>query len=85
MLLYQILALTTFEKNISTKIMNSKYHRRHEIKSLNYVMDQVPYQIFRTILSISSKMKQVLIFQIYLNKIEKRNTLKLKQDIILNF
>ena len=62
MLLYQILALTTLEKNIGTKIMNSKYQLRHGMKSLNYLMDQVLYQIFKTILSISSKMKQFLIF-----------------------
>ena len=42
-----------------TKIINLKYQLQREMKNLNYLMDHVLYQIFKIILSISSKnMKQ---------------------------
>ena len=88
MLLYQILALITFEKNIGTKIMNLKYQFRHGMKSLNYLIDHILLQIFKTILKIPSEngtVSDIPSLSIYLNKIKKRNTFKLKQDIILNF
>ena len=39
----------------NTKIMNLKYQLRHEMKSLNYLMDHILYQILKATLSISSK------------------------------
>ena len=45
-----------------TKIINVKCQLQHGIKSLNYLMDHVLYQIFRNLLSIASKhMRQLLI------------------------
>ena len=38
-----------------TKITNSKYQLQHGMKSLNYLMDHVLYQIFEIILNISLK------------------------------
>ena len=35
--------------------INSKYQRQHGIINLNYLMDYVPHQIFKIILSILSK------------------------------
>ena len=44
------------------KEINLKYQVRHGMKSLNYLMDDIMYQIFKTILSISSKnMRELLI------------------------
>ena len=40
-------------KNIKT--MNLKYQLQHKRMSLNYLMDQIPYQIFKSILSILLK------------------------------
>ena len=44
-------------KNIKsyTKIINLKYQLRHGMKSLNYLMDQILYQIFKITLNISQK------------------------------
>ena len=44
-------------KNIKsyTKIINLKYQPRHGMKSLNYLMDQILYQIFKITLNISQK------------------------------
>ena len=55
MLLYQILAFTIHEKILKshTKTINLKYLLRHGMKSLNYVIDHIFYQIFETTLSIS--------------------------------
>ena len=36
----------------SAKIINLKYQLRHSMKSLNYLMDHILYQIFKNILSI---------------------------------
>ena len=45
-----------------TKIVNLRYQFRHSINSLNYLMDHILYQIFKTILIISSKnMRKLLI------------------------
>ena len=40
-------------KKSHTKIMNLKYQLGHGMKSLNYLMDYILYQIFKIILSIS--------------------------------
>ena len=43
-------------------MINLKYKLKHRRKNLNYLMDHILYQIFKTILSISSKnMRQLLI------------------------
>ena len=57
MLLYQILAFTIHRKiqKSHTKIIYLKYQLRHGMKSLNYLMDHILYQILKNILSISSK------------------------------
>ena len=64
MLFYQIGSFTIrgkIEKS-HTKIINLKYQLRHGMKNLNYLIDHILYQIFKTILSISSKnMRQLLI------------------------
>ena len=36
-------------------IINLKYHLRHGMKSLNYLMDHILYQIFKITLNISEK------------------------------
>ena len=36
-----------------TKIINLKYQLRHAIKSLNYLMDHILYQIFKITLNTS--------------------------------
>ena len=54
MLLHQILADIMHEKieNVHSKIINLKYQLSHGMKNLNYLMDHVLYQIFKTILNI---------------------------------
>ena len=64
MLLYQILAFTITGKmqKSHTKIINLKYQLRHEIKSLNYLINHSLYQISKIIFNISYKnMKKRLI------------------------
>ena len=51
------------------------------MKSLNYLMDQILCQIFKTILSITKKLGEKAnntSIRIYVNKIEKRITFKIK-------
>ena len=63
MLLYQILAFTIHEKykKNHTKMINLKHQLRHGMKSLNYVMDHILFQIFKIILNISLKdMRQLV-------------------------
>ena len=48
-------------KKSHTKIINLKYQLRHQMKSFNYLMDHILYQIFKTILSISSKNRRRLL------------------------
>ena len=57
MLLYQTLAFTIHGKiyKINTKIINLKYYLRHGMKSLNYLMDHVLYQIFKITINIIQK------------------------------
>ena len=57
MLLHQSLAFTIrgkIEKS-HTEIINIKYQLRHLMKSLNYLMDHILYQIFKITLNISLK------------------------------
>ena len=60
MLFYQNLAFTIHGKIIKDhkKIMSLKYQLRQGMKSLNYFMDHILYQIFKTIIK---KMRQLLI------------------------
>ena len=63
-LLYQTLAFAIHEKilNRHINLINIKHQLQHGMKSLNYLMDHVLYQIFKTILSVSSKnTRQLLI------------------------
>ena len=39
-------------KNIKSLTINLKYQLQHGIINLNYLMDHIPYQIFKIILSI---------------------------------
>ena len=49
------------KKSKQKKKINLKDQLRHEIKILNYLMDNIVYQIFKTLLIISSKnMRQLL-------------------------
>ena len=43
------------KKKNHTTIINLKYHLQHGIINLNYQMDHILYQIFKTILSIFKK------------------------------
>ena len=55
MLLFKILAYTIH----GAKTINLKYHVQRGIINLNYLMENILYQIFKIIFSISSKnMKQ---------------------------
>ena len=89
MLLYQTLAFTIHVKILKshTKIIKLKYQLRHGMKSLNYLMDHILYQIFKIILNISlKKYKTVtnnLSIRIYLNKIYDRITFKIKAGYYL--
>ena len=54
MLLYQILAYTTYVKIRKSQIraINLKYQLKHAIKNLNYLMGHILYQIFQIIVNI---------------------------------
>ena len=57
MFLYQILAYTKHGKILKSdrKTINLKYQLQRGMKNLNNLMDYTLYQIFKIILSISSK------------------------------
>ena len=57
MLLYQTLAFTIHRKiqKNHAKIINLKYQLRQRMKTLNYMMDHILYQMFKIILNISVK------------------------------
>ena len=57
MLSYQTVEFTIYMEKVKscTKIINLKYQLQNEMKSLNNLMDHILYQIFKTILSVSSK------------------------------
>ena len=66
--------------------MNLKYQVQRGIRNLNYLIDHILYQIFKTIMSISSKnMKQWLIIRVYVNEIEKRIKFEIKTGYYLDF
>ena len=67
------------ELKISAPTWNEEFELPDGSSSVSDIQDYFKYIIKNeTVSDISS-------LRIYLNKIEKRNTLKLKQDIILNF
>ena len=55
MLLYETLAFTIHGKigKSHTKIINLKYHLQHGMRSLNYLMDHLLYEIFKITLNAS--------------------------------
>ena len=57
MLHYQELVFTTHVRilNSHIKTLNLKYQEQHRLKSLNFLLDIIPYYTFKTILSISSR------------------------------
>ena len=65
----------TWKNTKHTKTVNLKYQLPY---SLNYLMDHILYQIFKTILSISSIM-------IYVNKLENRIMFKIKTILFSTF
>ena len=69
------------------KTMNLKYQLQHGTKNLNCQMDHILYQIFKFILSISSKKHETVInnapIKIYVNKIENEITLLIKSRYYL--
>ena len=71
-----------------TKIIDLKYQVQHGMKSLNYLMDYILYQIFKITLNTSFKKHERVTdnpsMRIYVNKTENRITFKIKTDIILN-
>ena len=84
MLLYQILAYTIhgkIQKN-DTKTINLKYQLLHGMRNLNYLIDHILCQIFKIILTISSKNMNK---STYANNIENRITFKVKIVLSRNF
>ena len=81
-LLYQILTFTINGQILKSylKIMNLKHWLRHRIKSLNYQMDHILYQIFKTILILSSNETATdnSSIRICVKTIENRITFKIK-------
>ena len=69
--------------------MNLKYQLRHGMKSFNYLMDHILYQIFKFTLNISLKKHETVtintLITTYVNKIKNRIAFKIKKDIIVNF
>ena len=74
-------------KKAHTTTINLKYLDPHGMMNLNYQMDHILYQIFKTILSIFKKKHGEDIdkpsVQIYVNKIENRVTFKIKNGYSL--
>ena len=62
--------------------MNLKYQLQRRMENQNYLMDQIMYQTFKIILSISSKKNKTVTdnypIKIYVNKTENRTTFKIK-------
>ena len=82
--LYQILAYTVhgkIQKSFMRKI-NLRYQLQHWMKNLDYLLDHILYQIFKTILNIYLKKHGEKTanpsIRIYINKIENRITYKIK-------
>ena len=71
-------------KNIKsrTKRINLKYQLQHRMKSLIYLRDHILYQIFKITLNTHLQKHETvtdnLTIKIYVNKVEKRITFKIK-------
>ena len=61
-----------------------KYHTPHGMKNLNYRMDQILCQIFKTI-SGQEKLADNSRIRIYVNKIENRITFSIKRGYYLKY
>ena len=73
-------------KNIK-KLMNLKHQLRNRVKSLNYLIHHILYQMFKTILNVPWRKHGEKTdnhpIRIYLNKIENRITFKIKTKYYL--
>ena len=79
-------ALSNLSIYFTWKNKNTKYWHLRGTKKLNNLMDHILYQVFKIILSISSKNKRVtdnLPIIIYVNKTENRETFKIKTGYYL--
>ena len=64
-----------------TKATNLRYQPQHGIINLNYPIDHILYQLFKIVLSISTKNETLnnnSPIKTYLNKIEHRTTFEIK-------
>ena len=63
-----------------TEIIDSKYQVQHEMKSLNYLMDHILYQVFKITLHTSLRKHETVTdkssMRVYVNKMENRITWK---------
>ena len=84
-LLSQILGFTIHGKTekAHTKTINLKYQLQHGMISLNYLMGQILYQIFKTILSIFKKKHNEKIDNLSIKIYENRITLQIKTGYYL--
>ena len=68
--------------------LNLKYHIQHGAKNMNYLTDNILYQIFKIISSTSSKKYETvtdnLPIRIYVSKIENRITFRIKKKTIIS-
>ena len=89
MLLYQILGSTTHGKiqKCHTKTKNLKYQVQRGMKNWNYLMDKFLYQIFKIILTLSSKKHEIVTnnstIRMYVNKIQNKIIFKFKAGYYL--
>ena len=81
MLLYQVLASVKYGKK-STKTINLKYLSQCGMKTLNYQMSHILYQIFKIIFEYIIKKDETMTdnppIKIYVNKIKNRVIFKIK-------
>ena len=70
----------------NVRTINLKYQLQHGMKNLNYLMDHIPYQVFKIILILLKKhgaRKVNLSIRISINEIENRITFKIKTGFYL--
>ena len=83
--LYLILVFTIHGKHTTT--INLKYQLQHGMMNLNYPIEHVLYQIFKTILSIFKKKNREEIdkssIRIYVDEIENRTTFRINTGYYL--
>ena len=76
-----------YTKVIQKNIMNLKYQLQRGMKNLNYLMNHILYQIFKIILTTSSKKHEKVTdnppIRIYVSKIENMITFKIKAGYYL--